>query len=133
MLQRAISLGNEIVKELKLEPGGNTLSRWMAHYIAEKIAASENMEGAEKSDAELKCFETILSLWQHLSAFPDGRRPFESFEPIFRALGCLDPESTDPFYFQPPQYRHPNLKNNPFQKKMILRSLRDVAFWLSVI
>jgi len=28
---KAIKLGNELVKVLDLEPGGDTLTRWMAH------------------------------------------------------------------------------------------------------
>ena len=33
--ERAISLGKALVQELELEPGVDTLSRWMAHYVAE--------------------------------------------------------------------------------------------------
>jgi hypothetical protein len=35
--EKIIDLGKMLVKELGLEPGGDTLARWMAHYLAEKI------------------------------------------------------------------------------------------------
>jgi hypothetical protein len=35
--EKVINLGKLFVQELKLEPGVDTFSRWMAHYLAEKI------------------------------------------------------------------------------------------------
>ncbi|NHN31620.1 AVAST type 3 anti-phage proein Avs3b [Paenibacillus agricola] len=94
-----INLGKKLVAELGLDPGFDTLARWMAHYIAEQIEFAENAVGDEKDEAERRCFETILKLWEHRSDLPSGQRPFESFEPIFRALDRLDPENDDPYYF----------------------------------
>ena len=99
MKKRAINLGRAIVEELGLEPGVDTLSRWMAHYAAEQIASAESCEGEQKTNAEQRCFETILKLWRHHASFPSGRRPFESFEPIFRALNALDPQNPRSYYF----------------------------------
>ncbi len=76
----------------------------MAHYVAEQITIAENATGDEKSKAEERCFETILRLWQHRSSLPNGHRPLESFEPIFRALDRLDPDSSRPFFYSLPQY-----------------------------
>jgi hypothetical protein len=70
----------------------------MAYYIGEQIALAGHAKGADKAAAERKCFETILALWKHRSFLPDGHRPFESFEPIFRALARLDPQTTRVFY-----------------------------------
>jgi hypothetical protein len=103
--ERIISLGKALVEELGLEPGVDTLARWMAHYIAEQITIAENTTGDEKSEAEERCFETVLKLWQYRSSLPDGRRPLENFEPIFRALERLDPEASRPFYYSPPNFR----------------------------
>jgi hypothetical protein len=102
--ERIISLGKALVEELGLEPGVDTLARWMAHYVAEQITIAENATGDEKSVAEQRCFETILNLWQHRSSLPTGHRPLESFEPIFRALDQLDPDNSRPFFYSPPQY-----------------------------
>ena len=111
MKDRIINLGKALVQELGLEPGVDTLSRWMAHYVAEQIAISENASGDKKSKAEQRCFETVLKLWEHRSLLPDGRRPLESFEPIFRALDRLDPESPRPFYYDPPHVHSSGLND----------------------
>lgn len=99
MQRRSINLGKALVEELGLNPGVDTLARWMAHYIAEQMTIAENTTGDDKIKAEQHCFETILKLWEHRSSLPNGRRPFESFEPIFRALERLDPEKKQPYYF----------------------------------
>jgi len=70
----------------------------MAHYIAEQMTIAENAVGDDKMRAEQKCFETILTLWQHRTSLPIGRRPFENFDPIFRVLKKLDPENGQPYY-----------------------------------
>jgi len=97
--KRTISLGKTLVEELKLNPGVDTLSRWMVHYISEQMTVAENATGDKKRIAEQRCFETILKLWQHRSALPNGHRPFESFEPIFRALAGLDPDNPEPYFY----------------------------------
>ena len=100
MQERVINLGKALVQELGLEPSVDTLARWMAHYIAEQIVTAENSTGDAKIKAQQQCFETILTLWRHRSALPDGHRPFENFEPIFRALERLDPDNPRPFYYR---------------------------------
>src|SRR5258708_5779936 len=84
--RQAITLGNKLVEELGREPNMDTLSRWMAHYVAEQIVIAEKTAGVERASAGERCFRTILALWEHRSSLPPGRRPFESFEPILRAL-----------------------------------------------
>lgn len=105
--KRTISLGKALVEELKLNPGVDTLSRWMVHYLAEQMTVAENATGDKKRIAEQRCFETILKLWQHRSALPNGHQPFESFEPIFRALARLDPDNTTPYFFSERTSRSP--------------------------
>mgnify|MGYP000892635907 FL=1 len=87
------------MKELRLDPGVDTFSRWMAHYVAEQIILAETLEGVEKTKAESRCFETILKLWQHRNSLPSGHRPFEDFGPIFNALSRLDPDNPQPYYY----------------------------------
>jgi len=84
-LVRAISLGKALVQELKLEPGVDTLSKWMAHYITEQIAIAETTTASEKIEADQQCFETILKLWKHRSSLPNNRYPFKNFKPLFQA------------------------------------------------
>jgi len=97
--KRIINLGKALVEELGLDPGVDTFARWMAHYIAEQMTIAENATGDDKFEAEQHCVETILKLWQHRSFLPNDRRPFESFEPVFRALARLDPENSAPYFY----------------------------------
>jgi hypothetical protein len=97
--KKAISLGKLLVNELGLEPGVDTLARWMAHYISEQISITENAGGKTKETAEKNCFETILKLWDHRSSYPKGKRPFEQFEPIMQMLQSLNPEKETPYYY----------------------------------
>lgn len=97
--ERIITLGKALVEELGLEPGVDTLSRWMAHYVAEQITIAENAVGDEKTQAEQRCFETILKLWHRRASLPSGSRPLENFKPILRTLTRLDPENSRPFYY----------------------------------
>jgi hypothetical protein len=99
MKKQVISLGKTLVRELGLEPGVDTLSKWMAHYVAEQITTAENAIGNAKAVPEQRCFETVLKLWQHQSSFPNGHRPFKNFDSIFRALDRMDPESHRHYYF----------------------------------
>jgi hypothetical protein len=98
--KKAINLGKQLVKELGREPDVDMLSRWMAHYIAQQLATAEDTTGADKTAAEERCFRTIATLWEHRAVLPHGRRPFEKFEPILRALAALDPEKRQPYYHQ---------------------------------
>ncbi len=99
-------MGKALVKEFDVEPGVDTLTRWMAHYIADLLAKIEAFEGDEKVVSQNRCFEAILTLWHHRSFYQDGHRPFENFEPIFRVLESLSLEDGRYFYLR-------GISNNP--------------------
>jgi len=93
-------LGKKLVIELGLENEVDTLSRWMAHDIAELIKEAEKVTGDAKIKKTKECRDAILDLWKVRHELPNGKRPFESFEEIFRALESLDPQNTTPRYFR---------------------------------
>ena len=93
-----VALGRKLVEELGLDDSTDTLGRWMAHHIADLIAKAGNATG--KIAAEHECFAAILALWKHHSALPNGKRPFEQFEPVLRALESLDPEKEGSRYYR---------------------------------
>jgi hypothetical protein len=95
----------------------------MAHYVAEQIAAAQNARGRTKSAAAKRCFQTILSLWEHRAELPTGRRPFESFEPILRVLATIDPKAKHAFYHRLPPDRDREAKIKP----------GTVEFWVDFI
>ena len=123
MQTRIINLGKSLVDKLGLEQGVDIPARWMAHYIAEQMTIAENVTGDEKVKAEQLCFDTILKLWQHRSSFPDGRRPFENFEPIFRALERLDPENKKTYYYD---------NSRTVKSKTTNKAQENVQQWLDV-
>jgi hypothetical protein len=127
MKKQVISLGKTLVQELGLEPGFDTLPKWMAHYIAEQITTAENATGDAKAAAEQRCFETVLKLWQHQSSFPNDRRPFKNFEPIFRALDRIDPESSRSYYFLDDR-----LFNGAEHDKDPEAEAEDVRSWINI-
>jgi hypothetical protein len=100
MPKEMLDLGRALVKELGLDPGVDTLSRWMAHYIAELIEAAETAKGEDRTAKLAKCADAILDLWEHRHCLPNGKRPFEDLEPILRALESLDPANDTPRYFR---------------------------------
>lgn len=139
MRKRIMNLGKTLVKELNLDPGVDTLGRWMAHYIAEQIETAEKSDGTLKAKAEQRCFETILKLWEHRASMPNGVRPFESFEPIFNVLKKLDPENRQPYYYNKNEKtlepENINLNEKDLEKLLELAEGIDkvVRVWLEYI
>ena len=96
---RVLALGRKLVEELDLESSRDTLSRWMAHYVAELMDHTESAPPGELAASKKRCSDAILELWSHRAELPNGKRPFEDVEPIMRAIESLDPENETPRYF----------------------------------
>jgi hypothetical protein len=100
--KRIINLGKQLVNELGLEPGVDTLSRWMAHYLADKMSLIENSQGKKRKLAEQECFETILKIWEHRQNLPSGTRPFEEFEPLLHLMSKIGTDDGNvPLFYRP--------------------------------
>ena len=88
--ENVIALGKKIVEELSLEPGTDTLGRWMAHYIAELIDAAENESDPNlRNQARDKCCEAIIKLWDHRSSLPSGSRPLANLDGVLEAIKSI--------------------------------------------
>lgn len=97
--KQIIKLGKLIVKELNLDPGVDTLSRWMSHYIAEKITFAERLpNGKTKETAQKECFDVILKLWNHRWVYLNRSRPFKDFGKILDVLEKINPDSDNDYY-----------------------------------
>lgn len=94
--KQVINLGKLLVKELNLDPGVDTLSRWMAHYVAEKMSLAENSAGEEKEIAEKECLDTILKLWEHRKGLKSD--PLRDYESIFDLLSKLNADEDEPLF-----------------------------------
>lgn len=94
-------LGKKLVEELQESEDGepDTLSRWMAHYIAELIVKAESASGPEAHEVRKVCKANILELWKHRSGFPRSR-PLSELEPVSLTLQALQPEQKSYFYRQ---------------------------------
>lgn len=95
-----LALGKQLVAELGLDRSCDTLARWMAHHIADLIHAAESAGDEERPAAMDRCARAILDLWNHRHVLPDGSRPFEAAEPLFRAIRSLDPDSIHSRWFR---------------------------------
>lgn len=97
--EQVLNLGKALIEELSINSDGDTLGRWMAHYVAEQMSLVDNTTGEEKAKAEKTCFETILRLWHHRAYYPRGQRPFDDFEHVFEVLERLDPENSASYFY----------------------------------
>jgi len=85
-------LGLKLVEALTLQKH-DLLGQWMAHYVAEKLKLAANAKAEDRALRMSECYDEVLKLWAHRRNF-ETIRPLQSFDPIFRALACLDPEAT---------------------------------------
>lgn len=97
---KVIELGKLLVKELEIEHSVDTLGRWMAHYVAEKIETAKNAEGTARSAAESECVKAILDLWSHRWKIQDRHQPLKDFSRLLELLSQIDPETLDPYYYR---------------------------------
>lgn len=119
MPKDVLDLGRALVEELGLDPGVDTLSRWMAHYIAEMIKEVETASDEGRPAKLDKCADAILKLWERRHQLPDGKRPFEDMEPILRAIESLDPTNDTPRYFRSPRMAADETEQNAETKKWL--------------
>ncbi len=90
--EATIALGKMLTSQLGIDGSVDTLGRWMAHYVAELITMSEQVNTEDPANIRKTCFEAILQLWKHRASLPTGLRPLEEVEPIIKALASLNPE-----------------------------------------
>jgi len=95
----------------------------MINYLAEQITLAES--GSEK--AKNNCIDVILKLWEKRATLPNGTRPFESFEPIFKALESLSPESNIPRYYHQADSDEPDDLSGSEKWVEIAKRLDDTA------
>jgi hypothetical protein len=81
-----LELGIAIVNSLGEAGKRDLLANWMSHHLADRMRARDVAKGKERKQQSSECTKLILQLWRMRSAWPDGARPFEAFEPIFQTL-----------------------------------------------
>lgn len=97
-----IELGKRIVVGLTL--GDDVTAQWMAHIVAEKIAAAEDASETVRDSAMAECVDVILKLWAHRYTLPPYMRPLRELDPLLRTLNSLIVNEADElrFFARPP-------------------------------
>jgi hypothetical protein len=101
--ENALELGKKLVDELGLEDSNDTLGRWMAHHIANKLKSLELCPENERSKRRSDCCTEILKLWAHRRELDGPRRMLETFDSIFAVLESLERGSFVSRYVQRPR------------------------------
>lgn len=91
----------------------------MAHHLADLIKDAETARGEDRPAKLDNCTKTILDIWERRHQLPNGKRPFEDFEPILRALESLDPADETPRYFHVQRIEADETEQNPETKKWL--------------
>lgn len=94
-----MELGRYLVNENLGERNNDTLSRWLLHTIAERLAAcGAATNSAQKKKHESEAADLILRLWKHRAVVPMDIDPLAPYERIFRAFRSLLPQA-NPWQF----------------------------------
>jgi len=85
-----LKLGRKLVRELELDDTCETLSKWMAHYLAAQMSEAESAQTPrQKRAAQSRCCELILRIWEQRSSLPDRVRPLGRIEEALKTLIVL--------------------------------------------
>jgi hypothetical protein len=104
-----LELGRHLVHELGLEPGVDTLGRWLAHQLAELIADSEyETDPRIREAAKKRAVDTILQIWDH-RASNDRLNPMIKLEPALQVMQALT-EPHSPWKRVPGKYGQATLE-----------------------
>jgi hypothetical protein len=90
-----LELGRYLVNENLGERNNDTLSRWLLHAIAERLAAcGAATNSAQKKKCEGEAADLILRLWKHRVVVPMDIDPLAPYERVFRAFRSLLPQAS---------------------------------------
>ena len=117
--EEILKLGKKLIKELELVYTGNTLARWLAHYLAELINNIDKCESKEeKSKLQKECCDIILEIWQKRERIPI-EKPTERLKPIIDVISLLK------------KNEHPFIRHRFLDKKNGLKNSN--SSWLSFL
>lgn len=95
-----IDLGNRIVKELELDRSCETLSKWLAHLLAERISAIGRVQDPDqKAELERQAIALTLEIWQQRYSVPTKVRVFGRLEKAIEFFSSIQDDTTSPVRF----------------------------------
>lgn len=77
----------------------DTLGRWIAHYLAERMTSLEQKTGSDRDIAEAEVADLILRLWSLRRQLPGGRLPLAQVDEVEAAIERLAPGRRPWAYF----------------------------------
>lgn len=77
----------------------DTLGRWIAHYVAERMTSLQQKTGSERALAEAEVADLILRLWSLRRQLPGGRLPLAEVDEVEAAIARLTPGRRPWAYF----------------------------------
>jgi hypothetical protein len=90
-----LDLGRRLVQELNLDETCQTLAKWMAHYLAEQILATEKeKKPSARRAAQARCRDVILRLWAERANLPARARPLGRLDEVLTALQAIRADQT---------------------------------------
>ena len=90
-----MALGSYIVNELELQNGVDTLSRWLAHHIAELITEAQKAQSeTQRKLALARASDVILKIWKHRAVLPGQTDPMSRYKSILPVLYKLRPDAS---------------------------------------
>ena len=91
-----MELGKLLASELDQT---DTLARWMAHYLAERMTSLEEKSGSERVIADAEVADLVLRLWSLRRQLPSGRLPLAEVDEVEAAIARLSPGRRPWAYF----------------------------------
>jgi hypothetical protein len=77
----------------------DTLGRWIAHHLAERMTSLEKKTGSERDTAETEVADLILRLWSIRRQLPGDRLPLADVDEVEAAIERLSPGRRPWAYF----------------------------------
>lgn len=91
-----LELGKLLAAELEQT---DTLGRWIAHYLAERMTGLDQKAGSERGIDEAEVADLILRLWSLRRQLPGGRLPLAEVDEVEAAIARLTPGRRPWAYF----------------------------------
>ncbi|QIK64892.1 hypothetical protein G7068_13885 [Leucobacter viscericola] len=91
-----MELGKLLAAELEQT---DTLGRWIAHYLAERMTSLEQKTGSARDTAEAEIADLILRLWSLRRQLPGDRLPLAEVDEVEAAIERLTPGRRPWAYF----------------------------------
>ncbi|TWU35380.1 hypothetical protein Q31b_54760 [Novipirellula aureliae] len=118
-------MGKRLSEELGREKEYDTLSKWIANLLAEKIVVCETAsDGEEKERLQQQAVDLTLRIWHERYCVPPCIRPFEKVEKAISYLADQSDRETDPIM----AFRSRRQDSNPFSRLSdAFEAMRDKA------